>query len=98
MVFLLEHVMLLLDCPVFKSDLFILVQELNQKKKTAWKDGSNVHMCLKKNYPLVISLEGFYWEDLVMVNVFLNKTMLKYNALQKCLYVLNFPYFVMSKP
>lgn len=33
MVFLLEHVMLLLDCPVFKSDLFIHALESNRKKK-----------------------------------------------------------------
>lgn len=33
MVFLLEHVMLLLDCPVFKSALFSPVLELNGGEK-----------------------------------------------------------------
>lgn len=33
MVFLLEHVMLLVDCPVFKSDLFSPVLELNGGEK-----------------------------------------------------------------
>lgn len=56
MVFLLEHVMLLLDCPVFKSDLFILVQELNQKKKDSMERWVKCTYVLKEK----LSLGNFF--------------------------------------
>lgn len=43
MVFLLEHVMLLVDCPVFKSDLFI--HGIKQKKPPLDRvTEHNIHM------------------------------------------------------
>lgn len=50
MVFLLEHVMLLLKCPVFKSDLFHPAVELNtEKRHMTVADWNKIFICLSKN-------------------------------------------------